>query len=99
MKIQIDGFDIEVITSDGSMSIKIIDASGKELSNNTYSQTLEGDSENTDIIEPDDENVETEENIEEPSTEKEDDETDNEETDDMTDDEETSERYIPDFKF
>lgn len=52
MKIQINGFDIEINTDDVTMSVKIIDASGKELSNNTYSQTMAGDN-SEEITEPD----------------------------------------------
>ena len=52
MKIQINGFDIEINTDDAAMSVKIIDASGKELSNNTYAQTMEGE-ESEEIVEPD----------------------------------------------
>jgi len=52
MKIQINGFDIEINTDDAAMSVKIIDASGKELSNNTYAQSMEGD-DSEEITEPD----------------------------------------------
>jgi len=52
MKIQTNGFDIEINTDDATMSVKIIDASGKELSNNTYSQTMEGE-ESEEIVQPD----------------------------------------------
>jgi len=38
MKIEINGFSIEVTTDDQNLSIKISDANGKELSSNTYSQ-------------------------------------------------------------
>ena len=41
MKLQINGFDIEVNTDDANMTIKVLDASGKELSNNTYNQSTE----------------------------------------------------------
>lgn len=41
MKIQINGFDIEINTSDTEMMVKVIDANGQELSNNTYSQSLD----------------------------------------------------------
>lgn len=40
MKIQINGFDIEVNTEEANMTVKVIDSTGKELSNNTYAQTL-----------------------------------------------------------
>lgn len=39
MKIQINGFDIELLENDSNISLKITDASGKELSNNTYAQS------------------------------------------------------------
>ncbi len=42
MKIQINGFDIEILTEEQNLMIKILDASGKELSNNTYEQSEEG---------------------------------------------------------
>lgn len=38
MKIQINGFDIEVLTEESNLTIKVIDANGKELSNNTFTQ-------------------------------------------------------------
>ena len=41
MKIQLNGFDIEINTSDTEMMVKVIDANGQELSNNTYSQSLD----------------------------------------------------------
>jgi hypothetical protein len=52
MKIQINGFDIEILEETTSLAIKVIDASGKELSNNTYAQTNDGADENSDVIEP-----------------------------------------------
>jgi hypothetical protein len=42
MKIQINGFDNEILTEEQNLMIKILDASGKELSNNTYEQSEEG---------------------------------------------------------
>ncbi len=39
MKIQINGFDIEIITDDTTLTMKVLDASGKELSNNTFEQS------------------------------------------------------------
>jgi hypothetical protein len=41
MKLQINGFDIEVNTEESNMTVKVLDANGKELSNNTYTQSLE----------------------------------------------------------
>lgn len=41
MKIQINGFDIEINTEETNMVVKVMDASGKELSNNTYEQSLD----------------------------------------------------------
>jgi len=92
MKIQINGFDIEVNTEDQSMSIKIIDASGKELSNNTYSQTLEGSEDLTDVEIPEVEDVESTEDSDIENTEETDTETEN-------DTEEIEESFfIPDFE-
>lgn len=45
MKIQINGFDIEINTEEANMSVKVLDANGKELSNNTYTQSPAGDDE------------------------------------------------------
>jgi penicillin-binding protein 1A len=78
MKIQTNGFDIEINTDDATMSVKIIDASGKELSNNTYSQTMEGE-QSEEIVEPDlntpeetaEEEATPEETVEEQPTEEE----------------------------
>jgi hypothetical protein len=39
MKLQINGFDIEVNTEESNMTVKVLDANGKELSNNTYTQS------------------------------------------------------------
>lgn len=39
MKIQINGFDIEVNTEESNLAVKVLDANGKELSNNTYNQS------------------------------------------------------------
>jgi hypothetical protein len=83
MKIQIDGFDIEIDTTDDQMAIKVIDANGKELSNNTYSQSLDLTDDIEDVDVPAVEEVE-DENIE--------DETEDEElTDELEDEEETTE--------
>lgn len=49
MKIQINGFDIEVNTEESNMTIKVLDATGKELSNNTYAQSLEDGNEITNV--------------------------------------------------
>lgn len=38
MNIQINGFDIEINTEDTTLTLKVTDASGKELSNNTFTQ-------------------------------------------------------------
>ncbi len=97
MKIQINGFDIEVNTEEEAMSIKVIDASGKELSNNTYAQTMEGsDDENIENVEvPGVEEVEpTEETEELAETE----EVVEEEPVDDTEEEITEEGFIPDFE-
>lgn len=41
MKIQLNGFDIEINTEETKMTVKVMDASGKELSNNTFEQSLD----------------------------------------------------------
>jgi hypothetical protein len=61
MKIQINGFDIEINTDEANIGIKIMDASGKELSNNTYSQTSEETDNVTDVDMPSAEDVSQEE--------------------------------------
>lgn len=38
MKIDINGFTVSITTEDQNLGIKVTDANGKELSNNTYSQ-------------------------------------------------------------
>lgn len=43
MKIQLNGFDIEINTEETNMTVKVMDASGKELSNNTFEQSLDSD--------------------------------------------------------
>lgn len=88
MKIQMNGFDIEIETSDADMMVKVIDANGQELSNNTYAQTLEtsDDVEDVDVPSVDDmgdDEEENEEGVEETDTE---DEESSDDTDDDTDD-------------
>ncbi len=61
MKIQINGFDIEINTDEANIGIKIMDANGKELSNNTYSQTSEETDTPTDVEVPNTEDVASEE--------------------------------------
>lgn len=39
MKLQINGFDIEINTEESNLTMTVIDANGKELSNQTYAQT------------------------------------------------------------
>lgn len=41
MKLQINGFDIEINEDDTSLTLTVIDANGKELSNNVYTQSTE----------------------------------------------------------
>ena len=41
MKIEINGFSIELMTDDVNLTLKVSDSSGKELSNNTFSQNAE----------------------------------------------------------
>lgn len=103
MKIQIGGFDIEINNDGESMSIKIMDASGKELSNNTYSQTLEGNSDTEEVQEPAEQTPE--QIAEEPEMETEETEESPEGADldaelDATaeEDTETSESFLPDFE-
>lgn len=43
MKLEINGFSIELTTDDINLSLKVSDASGKELSNNTYVQEQSSD--------------------------------------------------------
>ena len=46
IKLTVDGFDIEIQNNDGkNIYVKVLDASGKELSNNLYEQTMEGETE------------------------------------------------------
>lgn len=58
MKIQINGFDIEVNTEESNMSVKVLDANGKELSNNTYTQSSTNDEEVAKVDMPSVENTE-----------------------------------------
>lgn len=78
MKIQIDGFDIEIETSDADMMVKVIDANGQELSNNTYSQSLDVTDDVEDVTIPGVD--ETEEETDEESTEETEEESTEEET-------------------
>jgi len=106
MKIQTNGFDIEINTDDATMSVKIIDASGKELSNNTYSQTMEGE-ESEEIVQPDlntpeetaEEEAAPEETVEEQPTEEETtEETTEEEPAEEEDKTLENENYMPTFE-
>lgn len=45
MKIQLNGYDIEILTNEADISIKVMDATGKELSNNTYTQAAQTETE------------------------------------------------------
>lgn len=56
MKIEINGFVLELTTDDVNLNVRISDASGKELSNNNYSQ--EQTSEATPVEVPTPENTE-----------------------------------------
>lgn len=84
MKIQMNGFDIEINTESDEMSIKVMDATGKELSNNTYAQTLEN-SDESEVVDPGVEDL--------PTGEEESSETTEEET--STETEETTEEELP----
>lgn len=90
MKIQLNGFDIEINTDEANMSIKVLDANGKELSNNTYSQSseIEDEIKKTDMPSAND----VAQNTKETETETEENETEENET------EETLENFIPDFE-
>ena len=67
IKLTVDGFDIEIQNDgDSNISLKVLDASGKELSNNSYQQTMEGESDDDSIDDLEDatfedETLETEE--------------------------------------
>lgn len=104
MKIQIDGFDIEIETSDADMMVKVIDANGQELSNNTYAQTLETSDDVEDVDVPSvDDMGDDEEGVEETDTDEEDDtdgEDDNEDDTDIDgeDDITFDENKVYDFK-
>lgn len=100
MKIQTNGFDIEINTDDATMSVKIIDASGKELSNNTYSQTMEGE-ESEEIVQPDlntPEETAEEETEEQPTEEEPTEETTEEEPAEEEDKTLENENYMPTFE-
>ena len=56
MKIEINGFVIELTTDDVNLALRVSDASGKELSNNTYAQ--EQSAEATPVEMPSAENTE-----------------------------------------
>ena len=60
MKIQINGFDLEINTDEANLSVKVMDANGKELSNNIYTQTSETSDEVTDVDMPTADTVEPE---------------------------------------
>lgn len=59
MKIQINGFDIEVNTEESNLAVKVLDANGKELSNNTYNQSSTTGEEITPVEMPSAENTAT----------------------------------------
>lgn len=61
MKLQIDGFDIEIVSNAENLTLKVIDASGKELSNNTYQQTNSSEEEPEQVDIPAVEDTETSE--------------------------------------
>lgn len=86
MKLQIAGFDIEFNQDQDTLAIKVLDANGKELSNNTYSQSLDTTDDVEDVTVPGVEEVDEttdEETIDEETTDEE--TTDEETTDDMED--------------
>jgi len=65
MKIQINGFDIEVNTEESNMTVKVLDSTGKELSNNTYTQSLESGDEIKPVDIPSTEETVTEPGVQE----------------------------------
>lgn len=67
MKLQINGFDIEVNTEESNMTVKVLDANGKELSNNTYTQSATPGEEITPVDMPSAEDTATEEPAETPA--------------------------------
>ena len=93
MKIQINGFDLEINTDEANLSVKVMDANGKELSNNTYTQTSETSDEVTDVDMPTADTVEPE-GSEEGVTEETPEES-TEETTEETSDETTAEELPP----
>jgi hypothetical protein len=105
MKIQINGFDIEINTEEANLSMKVMDANGKELSNNTYTQTEIETEEVTDVEVPSAEDAATEEPVEdteEETTEEEPVEDTEEETTEEpvedTEEETLGESYMPDLE-
>ena len=90
MKLQINGFDIEVNTEESNMTVKVLDANGKELSNNTYTQSSTEDEDITPVDMPSAEDTMTDEPAEE---------TEEETTDEPAEEtEEFGESFIPDFE-
>lgn len=82
IKLTVDGFDIEIQNDENNISVKVIDASGKELSNNSYQQSLEGEDDELDTLEDislEDETTEADETTEEDDETTETDETTEEE--------------------
>lgn len=103
MKIQFNGFDIEINQDDTNIAVKVMDANGKELSNNSYMQSTGSDEEeeiqDADVtpvedVPTDEEGVE--ETPEEGESTEETEETE-EETPEETE-EEVGESYMPSFE-
>lgn len=109
MKIQINGFDIEVNTDESNMTIKVMDSTGKELSNNTYEQAIKSDDEIQNVDIPSTEETqsevqetpgqETEPGVQE-ETPAQGEETPAQGTENVQDEEpvQTGESFIPDFE-
>ena len=100
MKIQFNGFDIEINQDDTNIAVKVMDANGKELSNNSYMQSMDSESEE-EIQDADVTSVEdaaAEEGVEETSDDTESTEGDETEEEEEETEEEVGESYMPSFE-
>lgn len=103
MKLQLNGFDIEINTDDVNITLKIMDANGKELSNNTYSQSMDQSDDVIDVDVPETEEIadDAETSEEEPIETGDDTELTDEESgveDEDNNEEEMGESFIVDFE-
>lgn len=96
MKLQIAGFDIEFNQDQDTLAIKVLDANGKELSNNTFSQSLDTTDDVDDVAVPGVEEVD--ETTEDETTETEEETTDEETTEEETDEVEDLEDELEDLE-